>query len=120
MSYKPEGWNTLTPRVFTSDVEGLVGFLREVFGAKGDINRGRPTELRIGDSNLMVSDGAGVRQALASFLYVYVEDTDEAYQRAVSAGAKTVESPFDTPYGDRRATLEDAWGNTWQVATRRG
>ena len=120
MSYRPEGWRTLTPRLFTADVAGLVDFLRAAFGAEGELNAGRPTELEIGDSILMVSDGGGVRQRLSSFLYVYVEDADETYRRAVRAGAKTLEAPVDTPYGDHRATVEDAWGNTWQIATRRG
>jgi uncharacterized glyoxalase superfamily protein PhnB len=118
MSYKPEGWSTLTPRVFTADVAGLVGFLHEVFGAQGDVNAGRPSELKIGESMLMVSDGGGVRRARSSFLYVYVEDTDATFARAVGAGAKTMEAPWDTAYGDRRATVEDPWGNTWQIATR--
>jgi PhnB protein len=118
MSYRPEGWRTLTPRVFTADVAGLVQFLREVFGAEGEVNDGRPSELRIGDSMLMVSDGGGARQALSSFLYVYVEDADATFARAARAGATTIEAPLDTACGDRRATVEDPWGNTWQIATR--
>jgi PhnB protein len=118
MSYKPPGWSTLTPRVFTADVPGLVGFLREVFGAEGEVSDGRPSELRIGDSMLLVSDGGGVRRATSSFLYVYVQDTDAAFDRAVRAGAEIIEPPAETPYGDRRATVADPWGNTWQIATR--
>jgi len=46
-----------------------------------------------------------------------VENTDKAYQRALEAGALTIEKPVDTPYGDRRATVQDPWGNIWQIAT---
>ncbi|MBS0446339.1 MAG: VOC family protein [Proteobacteria bacterium] len=67
----------------------------------------------------MVSDGGDIRESPSAFLYVYVEDTDATYQRAIEAGARVVEPPADMPYGDRRATVQDAWGNTWQVATRR-
>lgn len=56
---------------------------------------------------------------MAAFLYVYVEDADRTYQRAVDAGAISIEEPTDTPYGDRRATLRDSWGNMWQIATHR-
>ena len=96
-----------------------MAFLRAVFGAEGDHHPGRPAELRIGDSLLMVSDGAGLRNPSSAFLYVYVEDTDAAWRRALAAGARTIEEPADLPYGDRRATVQDPWGNTWQIATRK-
>jgi uncharacterized glyoxalase superfamily protein PhnB len=64
----------------------------------------------------MISD-AGVRDPMGAFLYVYVEDSDMVYRRAVEAGARTLEEPVDTPYGDRRCMVEDEWGNTWQIAT---
>jgi len=48
---------------------------------------------------------------------VYVNDTDATFKRAVAAGARAVEDPSETPYGDRRCMVEDEWGNTWQIAT---
>jgi len=118
--FKPDGWHTVTPRVFTDDVAGLVGFLKIVFGAVGKLQSEGPTEMRIGDSVVMISDGGGERQAMPAFLYVYVENADEAYQRAIAAGAESIERPGDMPYGDRRATVRDSWGNVWQIATYRG
>jgi len=118
--YKPDGWRAVTPRLFTRDVAGLVHFLQTVFDAKGALNEGRPSELRIDDAMLMVSDGGGVRDPTAAFLYVYVPDADLTYGRAVAAGAETLEPPADMPYGDRRATVRDSWGNIWQIATHRG
>lgn len=117
-TYKPPGWPSVVPRIFTPDVEHLVAFLAHVFGAEGDYRPGAPAELRIGDSMLMVSDGAGVREPTPAFLYVYVPDADQAFERAKGAGAVVVEAPTDTPYGDRRATVRDPWGNHWQIATR--
>ena len=55
-----------------------------------------------------------------AFLYVYVEDTDATYRRALAAGATSLEPPRDLPYGHRRAMVRDAWGNTWQIATHGG
>lgn len=107
----------MTPRIFTDDVRGLIAFLRAVFGATGRQAAGRPAEMRIGDSIVMVSED-DVREATAACLYVYVEDADKTYRKAISAGAKSVEKPLDTPYGDRRAVVKDSWGNTWQIATR--
>lgn len=118
MSYKPADWATITPRLFTRDVQGLVDFLKRVFEARGDVPVGRPAEIIIGDSRLMISDGGGVRAPLPAYLYMYVPNADETYRRAIEAGAQMIEPLSDTPYGDRRATVQDRWGNTWQIATR--
>lgn len=115
--FTPEGWHTVTPRIVVEDVTQLIEFLRQVFGATGDYETGRPSVIKIGDSIVMISD-AGVRNTMTAFLYVYVADTDATYQRALNAGARWLEEPFDTPYGDRRCMVEDKWGNTWQIATQ--
>ena len=107
----------MTPRLITDDVPALVEFLRIVFGATGECRSNAPSEMRIGDSIVMVSDGGGIREKTSAFLYVYVENTDAACSRAVGAGAQILEPPIDTPYGDRRAMVRDPWGNTWQIAT---
>ena len=113
---KPGGWHTVTPRIVARDAEQLVAFIKQVFGATGDYSRERPAILTIGDSMIMISD-AGVRDPAPAFLYVYVENADEIYRRAIGAGAVSLEEPAQTPYGDRRAMVADAWGNTWQIAT---
>jgi uncharacterized glyoxalase superfamily protein PhnB len=99
------------------DVAGEVAFLHAVFGATGEVQPGRPAEVRIGDSLVMVSP-AGERELFPAFLYVYVHDADSAYQRALAAGAVSLEEPFDTPYGDRRAMVRDPFGNVFQIAHR--
>lgn len=114
--FQPDGWHTVTPRIVTSDVRGLAEFVRAVFGAAGEDRVGAPTELKIGDSIVMVS-GDSEREAMPAFLYVYVADADAAYQRAIAQGARSIEDPRNTPYGDRRAMVQDSWGNTWQIAT---
>jgi len=53
-------------------------------------------------------------------LYVYVDDVDETYRRAIAAGAESIEAPADLPYGDRRATVRDSWANFWQIAAHKG
>ncbi len=116
--WKPEGWHSITPRLVAADPASLVQFLRDVFGAGGEFSRDMPSTMRIGDSIVMVS-GAGPRDVTSSFLYLYVEDADATYRRAIEAGAKSIEKPADMPYGDRRAMIEDPSGNVWQIATYR-
>jgi uncharacterized glyoxalase superfamily protein PhnB len=110
-------FGSVTPRIVTEDVDGLVAFLRDVFGASGEVAEGRPAELTIGDSIVMISP-AIEREVFPAFLYVYVDDADATYARACAAGAETLEPPRDTPYGDRRAMVRDRWGNVFQLAHR--
>jgi uncharacterized glyoxalase superfamily protein PhnB len=109
------GFHSVTPRIFVADPPALVTFLRDVFGATGTCHPDRPAEMRIGDSLVMVS-AAHERDAFPAFLYVYVADADTTYARALDAGAISLEAPFDTPYGDRRAMVRDAFANVWQIA----
>jgi PhnB protein len=114
--FTPDGWHTVTPRIAVHDAERLVEFLRRVFGATGDYRPDLPSEIKLGDSIIMVSD-SGMRKPMPAFLYVYVHDTDETYRRALQAGASSLKEPSDMPCGDRRGMVEDEWGNTWQIAT---
>jgi uncharacterized glyoxalase superfamily protein PhnB len=108
----------VTPRIVVADVAGAVGFLRSVFAATGEVHAGRPAEMRVGDSLVLVTE-AGERELFPAFLYVYVPDADYAYTRAIAAGATSLEQPLDTPYGDRRAMVRDPFGNVFQIAHRK-
>jgi PhnB protein len=72
--FEPDGWRTVTPRIFTGDVAGVVRFLKSVFDARGEERGGAPANLHIGDSIVMISDGGGQRDAMPVFLYVYVKE----------------------------------------------
>lgn len=108
---------SIIPRIVVHDVEGCASLLKSTFRAEGEVLTERPTELVIGDSLVMISS-LGVREHFPAFLYiyVYVDDVDDAYRRAVAAGAETVEAPSDQFYGDRRATVKDSYGNMYQIA----
>jgi len=117
--FTPHGWHSVTPRIVVHEAQQLVEFVKHVFGARGDYEPARPAVVSLGHSRIMISD-AGMRQPAPAFLYVYVENTDETYRRAIEAGARTLEKPCDMPYGDRRAIVADKWGNIWQIATYLG
>lgn len=114
----PDGFHSVTPRLVAADAEKLVTFLKNALGASGDLPNEGPAQLRIGDSLVMVSE-SGPREATEAFLYLYVEDADATYGRAIAAGATSLEAPADMAYGDRRAMVRDPGGNVWQIATYR-
>jgi PhnB protein len=110
-----DGYHTITPRIVVDDLAAQADFLRRAFGATGDVEPGRPAELHLGDSLIMISS-TRERDPFPAFLYVYVDDADQTHDRALSAGAVTIEAPLDTPYGDRRAMVRDPFGNVFQIA----
>ena len=73
--------------------------------------------IRIGDSILAVGELRGDFPAMPFHLHLYVPDTDAVYASTLHAGASTVREPRDEPYGDRAATVQDAYGNLWSMAT---
>ena len=119
-----EGFTTVTPYLTVVDVEGLVRFAKEAFGA---VEKGRSIggsghlhcEVQIGDSMLMCGGGEAVRgreRPLA--LHIYVPDVDTVYQRALHAGGESLGAPEDRPYGERQGGVKDSAGNLWYMATR--
>ena len=104
----------------------LPDLLKKAFGAAelervpvgGD--KGFHIETKIGDSIVVLEVGdpphpGGTRASI----YVYVEDVDAAYKRALEAGATSVGAPSDKPYQERSAGIKDSYGNTWYIATYR-
>jgi len=117
-TFKPEASPTVIPRIFHPDVGGLVSFVRDVFAARGEFHPERPAEMHIGESVVMISDGGGLRATFPACLYVYVAEVDRTCARAIERGARCIEVPSSTPWGDRRGIVEDLWGNIWQIASR--
>ncbi|HEX7054502.1 MAG TPA: VOC family protein [Burkholderiales bacterium] len=102
----------------------LVGFVTEVFGAK-ELERHAfgpekfHVEMQIGDSVLVIEAGerpAGA-DAFPNAVYVYVEDVDKTYERAMRRGAQSIAAPADKPYQERQAGFRDSAGNTWWIST---
>ena len=75
------------------------------------------TELRIGDSIVMMGEPMGEFSPMPCSLYLYVTDVDGVYARALRAGAASLREPANQFYGDRSAGVKDACGNFWWIAT---
>lgn len=124
-----KGFHTVTPYLSAADGAALLEFAKNVFGAEESFRSigsagGIHGELRIGDSMLMVGGGIPGKEWRATpntaALHVYVRDCDATYQRALEAGATSVNEPKDQFYGERSATVKDLAGNFWYIATYKG
>ena len=125
----PVGFRTITPFIIHENGPALVDFMKSTFRGEelkrntGDEAYGFYSEVKIGDSVIMIGGGTAARRGnLPSALHVYVDDCDAAYRRAIEAGAATLMGalgePADRPYGERSAFVQDAFGNYWYIATR--
>jgi PhnB protein len=78
-------------------------------------------EAQIGDSVIVLETGdPPAPDATAGSIYVYVQDVDSAYRRALELGAKSVDAPMDKPYQERNAGVRDSFGNIWWISTYTG
>jgi PhnB protein len=125
----PKGFHTLTPYLIAQDGTGLIDFVKQAFGAEETFRAigsagGIHAEVRVGDSMLMMGGGGpglsfrGESQPMA--FHLYVEDTDAVYQRALDAGAVSIQPPADQGYGERSGSVKDLAGNNWYIATLKG
>ena len=121
----PEGYHTVTPYLIVQGAGKLIEFLKTAFDAKVMMTTVNPegkvghTEVRIGDSVVMLSEARAEYHAMPTMLYVYVEDADATYKKAIEAGATSVRSVEDQSYGDRSGGVKDMCGNQWWMATHK-
>lgn len=119
----PDGFHTVTPYLIVSGVAKLIDFMKQSFEAKEIERMARAdgtvmhAEVRIGDSVIMMGEPMGEYQPMPSSLYLYVNDTDATYKRALEAGGTSVKEPANQFYGDRSASVKDPTGNLWGIAT---
>jgi PhnB protein len=125
MSAKPirEGYHTITPYLVVQNAPRLIEFLSAAFGGELIGRMSRPdgsvmhAEMRIGDSMLMMGEGAGEFSPTPTSIYLYVPDCDAVYQQALAAGGTSTSQVRDMPSGERYGGVKDPCGNTWWVAT---
>jgi uncharacterized glyoxalase superfamily protein PhnB len=121
-----EGFTTVTPYVWVPD-RGLSDFLVRVFDAvetqvtEGG-RHGTHRELRVGNSMLMLGEGAPgeIVPGRSMAFHVFVDDVDAVYARALAAGGESLGEPADRPYGERAGFIKDAYGNHWYIASPLG
>jgi uncharacterized glyoxalase superfamily protein PhnB len=119
---------TVFPCISFRDAHASIDWLERALGAErvavyeDDQGRVSHAEVRVGESLVMCGDeraGSKATPAGVSVVYVVVEDTDAAHERARAAGAEVTE-PVDQDYGSRDITVTDPDGNRWSLGTYAG
>jgi uncharacterized glyoxalase superfamily protein PhnB len=121
--YKPDHYSSISPYLYVDGAAATIEFLVNAFGAtevrrftddKGGIVH---AEVRLDDSIIMLTDAKPGWPATAAHVYVYVPDVDDAYRRALAAGATSLQEPVQQGDADKRGGIRDAGGTTWWIAT---
>jgi PhnB protein len=126
----PQGYHTVTPSLMVRGAEQALDFYRKAFNAEETLRMPGPggkimhAEFRIGDSVIMLGEempeaGGKSPQALGGSpvsFFIYLENVDEAWQRALNAGAKQVMPLADMFWGDRAGCVDDPFGHHWWLA----
>lgn len=129
----PEGYHSITPVLIVKDGDAAIEFYKKGFNVKERHRMWSPdgriahAELKLGDSIFMLSDEYPEMKCHSPnsiggspvSMYVYVEDVDELFNKAVSAGAKVLDPVKDQFWGDRHGRLEDPFGHLWSIATHK-
>jgi len=119
----PKGLHSVNPYLHPLRAEPLIGFLKRAFNAEEVAKYASPdgvvhhAVIRVGDSVIEMGESHGKYERMPAMFYLYVPNVDDAYRQAVAAGATSFQEPTDQFYGDRSAGVNDAFGNTWYIAT---
>ena len=123
--------STIAPHLIVAGAAKAIEFYKKAFGATELMRLTQPdgkighAEMQIGGAKIMLADevldmGFWSPRSLggsSTGIVLYVDDVDDAFKRAVEAGARTQQPVQDQFYGDRSGTLIDPFGHMWTIAT---
>ncbi|SDM58738.1 VOC family protein [Siphonobacter aquaeclarae] len=118
----PNGHQAVMPYLILNGAPAFIAFTQEVFGATEQFRRQRDehtimhAEIRIGNSTIMFADATEQYPPVTAHLFVYVENADDVYERALNAGGSTVMELSNQDYG-RTCGVADPFGNTWWITS---
>ncbi|VTT98826.1 extradiol dioxygenase : Glyoxalase/bleomycin resistance protein/dioxygenase OS=Chloroflexus aurantiacus (strain ATCC 29364 / DSM 637 / Y-400-fl) GN=Chy400_2634 PE=4 SV=1: Glyoxalase_2 [Gemmataceae bacterium] len=124
MPFKPAGYTTVSPYLIVDGASRTIDFLTRVLGAtelrRFPDGQGKlmHSEVRIGDTVVMIADGAEGWPPIPAHVHVYVEDVDATFKLALESGATAVQEPTKKDDPDKRGGIKDAGGTTWWIATK--
>ena len=119
----PVDYQQVMPYLIIKGATRFIDFMQQVFGAKERMRHMRDehtimhAEITVGACVIMLADATGVYETKTGGFFIYVDNADATYTKALNAGAKSIEPICDQPYG-RSGGIEDEWGNTWWITSQ--
>jgi PhnB protein len=124
-TFKPEGYNSVSPYIIVNEAQRLIDLLRNIFNATELRSYGKPdgtimhAEIKIDDSVIMLADSTEKYPPLPILMHVYVLNADETFKKAIEAGCEIIENvKQQNNEPNKRGTFKDFAGNMWSVATQ--
>lgn len=122
-NYIPDGFNTVSPYLVVDGAEAFIDFITKGFGGEPAFvmrsdDKITHATIKVGNSTIMAGDTMRGMEAQTAMLYLYVEDADTVFKKAIEAGAEVFSEVKDEFYGDRSGAVKDRWGNIWWIATQ--
>lgn len=120
----PQGYQRVMPYLVVQNATAFFDFMQKVFGATEKYRSMRDeakiahAELQIGESTIMFADSTEQWKTQTAGLFVYVNDADETYNKALAEGATSVMEISDQSYG-RSGGIMDPLGNVWWITSVR-
>ncbi len=121
----PANYHTVMPYLIVENATKFLSFTekvfdaREIYKAMRDQDTIMHAEIRIGDSTIMFADATDRYKPQPAGLFIYVDNADKRFKKAIQAGAKVINEVADQPYG-RSGGVADPFGNTWWVTSSKG
>jgi len=119
----PEGYQAVMPYLIVRDASGLLHFMKEVYGAEEkmrEMREGEPVikhaEVDIGGSTIMLSEATAQWPSSPAGMFVYVDDAEVTYRKALQHGAESLLEPAQQPYG-KSGGVKDPYGNIWWITS---
>lgn len=114
-------YRSVTPYLLVPDADAELSFLEKAYGgvvalcSRDHLDRVVHAEVTIGDSLVMVGQANEQYQPRPAAIYLWMDDVDGTYERALQAGATSDAAPEDKPYGHRNAGVTDSNGVQWWI-----
>ena len=121
MANVTDTYRTITPYLVVASADLELMFLKTAFGGsevscqRNPDNTVMHAEMTIGDSLIMLGQAGGQCAPRPAALYLWVNDVDATYAKALAAGATSESEPEDKPYGHRNAGVVDPNGIAWWI-----
>lgn len=122
MANIPEGHQHIMPYLVLINADGFMQFAKEVFDAeetycmKRDDGTIGHAQVKIGESTIMFAEQSQEWKKHTAGMFVYVDNADERYEKALAAGAFSLMPPSDQDYG-RSSGVRDQFGNVWWITS---